>query len=76
MNTILYSCPQCGLKNCEVKVPYREASEDVVAWVKQVVEIVLASDHRERSPTCRTDKLCEVKIPITGVGWIGGPPLS
>lgn len=71
---ILYSCAACGLVDAEAKVRYRESSEDVVAWMKGVVEPGLAQDHATRSPACRPESLQDVKIPVPpGTEWVGGP---
>lgn len=71
---ILYSCAVCGLDNVEVGVRYRLPDEDVVEWMRQVVEPALSIDHLGRSPYCNTDELKDVKIPVpAGTQRIGGP---
>ena len=73
---ITYSCGRCGLKDAEVKVRYRESSEDVLVWMKQVVEPALLEDHFQHSPHCKTDHVDDVKIPIPeGSEFIGGPAM-
>lgn len=72
--TILYSCPLCGIKDAEATVRFRESSEDVIAWMKQVVEPGLARAHSSASPTCFPESLVDVKIPIPpGTEFVGGP---
>jgi hypothetical protein len=73
---ITYSCPSCGLVQVEAKVRFRESSEDVLHWMDQVVTPGLARDHQRRSPTCHPTGLRDVKIPVTGADWIGGPCLN
>jgi hypothetical protein len=71
---IRYSCPRCGIRDAEVNVRLRESAEDVVAWMKSIVEPALAHDHHRRSPRCRPDQLHDVKIPLpAGTTFIGGP---
>lgn len=69
---IRYSCKACGIKRAETLVTYRERGADIVDWMKQAVEPVLAYDHLERSPDCDTDQLSEVMIPVPpGIHGIG-----
>lgn len=71
---ILYSCELCGLHKVEAQVRYRESSEDVIAWMKRVVEPALGTDHALRSPHCHPEELQNVMIPMPpGTEWIGGP---
>ncbi len=71
---IRYSCSLCGIEKAEVKVRFRESSEDVVAWMEQIVTPALVTDHAVRSPHCRPDSLSNVMIPVpSGTEWLGGP---
>lgn len=71
--TITYSCKRCGLKEATVEVRYRGSDEDVILWMKRVVEVALLDDHCKKSPECQTPEV-DVKIPIPeGTEWIGGP---
>lgn len=71
--SILYSCPLCRLRDATVEVRLRRPDEDVVAWMKEVVEPGLVRDHRSRSPSCTAPSARDVKIPLTGRQYIGGP---
>lgn len=70
---ILYSCQECGIKDAEVQVRFRESEEDVLAWMKQVVEPALGADHFVHSPDCHPESLQNVKIPVpAGTQFLGG----
>lgn len=69
---VLYSCHACGLEKVAVEVDERGADEDVVHWVEQTLGWALATDHRQRSPGCRAEKVDDVMIPVTGADRIGG----
>lgn len=75
MLSIRYTCGLCGLFDVEAQVRFRESSEDVVDWMKKVVEPGLVADHQKRSPTCRPETLQQIKIPVPPGkdGFIGGP---
>lgn len=71
---IAYSCSLCGLNRIEVEVRYRESTEDVVAWMKNIVEPALCADHNKRSPFCNPDSLQNILIPTPpGTDFFGGP---
>lgn len=71
---IRYSCAMCGLADVEVKLPYRASEQDVVAWMKGIVEPAVCADHAERSPGCQPEDLQNIKIPMpVGTQWVGGP---
>lgn len=70
--TIKYSCTLCGLKDIDVTIPARYANDDVVHWMSDV-GIYLSEDHAMRSPSCHPTSLQDVKIPMDGAEWIGGP---
>lgn len=70
---VQYSCAECGLRNVMVLIPYRESNRDVCNWMEDEVIVRLGKDHAERSPHCHPVALKEIKIPITGSDWIGGP---
>jgi hypothetical protein len=75
--SIEYSCPDCGLASVSAVVRYRESTEDVVAFMKTVVEPGLSQDHAHRSPHCRPEQLRDIKIPIPAAAqWLFGPPLQ
>lgn len=73
--TVLYSCEGCGVVDVEVKVRLRRSDEDVIAWMKKVVEPALGAHHHfYQSPDCKAMYLTEVKIPMPpGTEFIGGP---
>lgn len=68
---VKYSCHLCGLKDIEVQIPARE-TEDVLAWMHQVLEPGVGADHQMRSPHCKPKTLKDVKIPMSGADRIGG----
>lgn len=76
--SVLYSCILCGLRDITVHVPARmdPDAEDVVRWMEDVVLVAIGNDHHLRSPHCPTRRLQDLKIPITGAEWIGGPPIA
>lgn len=75
MNTIKYSCPECGLRDVEVKVPFRRSDHDVAEWMNELC-VILSRDHDERSPQCHPEQLADIKIPTPeGTQWVGGPPV-
>lgn len=77
MLELTYSCERCGILQRVVRVPYREARQDVIRWMKEVVEVALIQDHREHSPGCTPETLTDVKIPIPpGTEWVGGPVMN
>jgi len=71
---ILYSCSMCGLKDAEVRVRFRSTNENVIEWMKGIVEPSLGADHAARSPDCHPKELQNVKIPVPpGTQEVGGP---
>lgn len=73
MLDVSYWCLTCGIVQAVVPVRYREAGEDVAAWMKDVVIVELSKDHAQRSPWCRTTTLSSIKIPMpAGTTFIGG----
>lgn len=73
---VRYSCHACGIEKAEVVVRCRDADEDVVHWVEQVMGRALAADHRRRSPSCSSGFAQDVMIPIDGAEFIGGPAVQ
>lgn len=65
---IRYSCPLCGIKNREVKVPERLAEESVEHWFHGVMITNLCADHHKHSPTCTPEKLMDIMIPVPEEG--------
>lgn len=59
-----YSCRSCGLHWRIFAVRERGADEDVVAWVKLVLQ-VMGADHAKASPWCDA-QTCDLKIPLPG----------
>lgn len=68
---VFYSCPECGIKDREVRVKAREG-EDVIEWMEKSCMIALGTDHQEQSPNCNPDELHDVKIPVNNVDRVGG----
>lgn len=63
MITIKYTCEQCGIARRDVQVPAR-TTEDVVAWVREIVARCVADDHARTSPGCTSRKMSELLIPL------------
>lgn len=70
-----YSCRACGLKDVAVTVLARDSDEDVLLWM-DATGLLLFRDHRDRSPHCQPKTLQNVKIPMVGAEWVGGPPVQ
>lgn len=70
--TVLYSCPQCGLKDVEAEVIARGEQESLGEWVEGKLSKGLTMNHSLRSPGCRAKKMVDVQVPITGIERIGG----
>lgn len=73
--TVMYSCSGCGLIKAKCEVPAR-TTEDVVVWTRDILGGAVGSDHHKRSPSCTSDTMSEVWIPITGSDKVGGPSLQ
>lgn len=74
--TVLYSCEGCGTKDRGVAVTCRAQHEDVRVWMDQTVVRTLAKDHRARHPTCQATVMQEIKVPMSGRQWVGGPAVN
>lgn len=73
---VMYSCTLCALIDASVTVPARESeTKPVVEWVEETIKLI-AADHARRSPLCRPKQLHNLKIPIEGAEWVGGPPIQ
>lgn len=77
MNIVVqYSCTVCAVRDVKVEVPVRESPDvDVVQWMKQTIARV-AGHHRNLHPYCLAKALHDLKIPMQGVEWVGGPPIQ
>lgn len=73
--TIQYSCVLCGIRDASVRVPARASDEDVERWVNMAIRAT-SDDHKQRSPDCKTRTLQNLKIPMDGAEWIGGPAVQ
>lgn len=74
MILISYTC-RCLVDHVDVPVRDRASGEDIADWMANVVIEQLAIDHRKRSPTCTSDRLDEVRIPMPeNAPFIGGKP--
>jgi hypothetical protein len=79
MNTIQieYSCKHCGIKDRKIDVRMRNQNrENVIEWMQGPVVQTVSFDHRQQSPLCKATHIDEVKIPYTGVEYIGGPAVN
>ena len=76
MITVRYSCHDCGLEDVPCDVPERADPTDIANWVQFVLADALYNDHRLRSPDCHVSAISEVKIPITGAKYLGGPAVQ
>lgn len=73
--TVLYSCSCCGAYKRPVQVQAR-TTEDVAVWVEQIMGQAIADDHVRNSPHCRSRKMDQVFIPMTGANKVGGPAVQ
>jgi hypothetical protein len=76
MIIVKYSCKVCGLDRVEVSVPARNSpNSDVKAYVEQAIGQRVRRDHHRRSPSCLSDVMSEVMIPLPKEDdpnpWIG-----
>jgi hypothetical protein len=72
--TVYYSCPRCSVVDKPVVLRCRRPGEDVSDWVNFVIGLI-ATDHRRLFPSCGTKTLHDLKIPVAGSEYIGGPPI-
>jgi hypothetical protein len=72
--TVTYSCNGCGANDRKLDVPARPEDMDLMVWMNQLAQLI-SNDHAKRSPGCRTRKMRDLKIPIDGADWVGGPPI-
>jgi hypothetical protein len=73
--TVMYSCTLCGNRDTPVKVPARESEMPVVEWMERTIALV-GADHHRTNPRCIARQLHDLKIPISGAEWVGGPPIQ
>lgn len=64
MITCLFSCEECGLVDCRVKVRARERSDDVDEWIEGTLIEAISGHHSLMSPLCRSKQAIQFKIPI------------
>lgn len=73
---VQYTCLLCGIRDAVVQVPARRSeAEDLKAWMDATI-VLISAHHRRRSPTCHPRTLTNMKIPIDGVAYVGGPPVQ
>lgn len=72
---VRYSCTLCALIDASLTVQARTSEEDIKQWMDKLI-VQLSDDHRRRSPGCHPKQLHNVKIPMDGAAWIGGPPIA
>lgn len=75
MITLFYSCDLCGLTDVALEVRERPAEEDVRVWMDGVVRAVWV-DHARQRPDCHPTEMKNLKIPMTGRQWVGGPVIQ
>lgn len=73
--TVLYSCTLCGTRDQTLAVPARASEEDVRPWMTRTIALV-GADHHQRHPDCIARELHDLKIPMSGAEWIGGPAIQ
>lgn len=62
MMEVRYKC-RCMLTETSIRVPFRRLGEDVVQYMQTVIQPAVYLDHRQRSPSCREEKMEYAKIP-------------
>ncbi len=69
---VRYKC-LCMDKEVALRVPARcGPAHDVVAWITDIVGVRIGADHKKRSPTCQSDSMDRVKIPVPPEdGYVG-----
>ena len=73
--TVRYSCTLCGVRDRTLAVPAREEAENVVVWMERTIGLV-GADHHKQQPGCIARQLHDLKIPMDGAEWIGGPAIQ
>lgn len=74
--TVQYSCVLCGLKNVSLAVPARTSDKvNVKLWLEQTARYI-GEDHQMRTPGCPSKSIQDLKIPVDGAEWIGGPTVQ
>lgn len=74
MITVLFTCRECGLTDCEVAVEAREESQGVIWWMQEVVTVAIRAKHVLLAPLCMAKEMANLKIPIdtsSPDNWIG-----
>lgn len=72
--TVKYSCNGCGLIDADCQVDARPSEKmDVRHWLENICAHTVAADHAYRSPECKAVKMANLKIPMGGADYIGGP---
>jgi hypothetical protein len=72
---VQYSCVLCGVKDYTIQVPARAEADDLIIWMQATIALI-AQDHRATHPDCLSATLQDLKIPIDGAEWVGGPPVQ
>jgi hypothetical protein len=70
--TVQYSCVLCGTQDAPVRVRARASDEDLKTWMDMTI-MAVSDDHNRRSPHCHPKTLSNLKIPVEGAEWVGGP---
>lgn len=60
--TCKYTCHQCGIRQKNVEVRARKATESVVEWMFDI-RLFISMDHRKTSPLCTSESM-DLMIPI------------
>lgn len=73
---IMYSCVLCAVRDQSLSVPARMDPNSLVKeWVESTVTRVHA-DHLLRHPNCIAKELTDLKVPMDGASWVGGPAIQ
>lgn len=73
---VMYSCTLCGVRDVRAELPARESPDvPVVTWMHDTIARI-AQHHREQHPNCIAKQLHDLKIPMDGREWIGGPAIQ
>lgn len=72
--TCEYSCVLCGAEDVSFEVPIRQKNQDVLHWMRTVLNPAMISDHEARSPGCHPEVMSRLLIPAPkGSPMVGRP---
>lgn len=74
MIELRYKCA-CMPTEVALSVRYHTSDEDVVEWMRDVVQQEIGRDHANRSPLCMRNAMEYAKIPVPeNAPYVGGKP--